>query len=106
MQESISVAEKTQPTFETPFTQTACDHAYDVLYIVIYLGLPEVAKSEVKGPEVVENLRRNIGLHFLLQDAGGRAICRQCSLDVSLLQNLSQLDPGLHVIWVLFCHLL
>lgn len=73
---------------------------------VVYLCLSKVAKSEVKCPEVVENLRRNIGLHFLLQDAGGRAICRQRSLDVCLLQNLSQLDPGLHIIWVLFCYLL
>lgn len=104
MQESISEADKTQPIFETLFMETAYNH--DVLYILVYLGLPEVAESEVKCPEVVKNLRRNIGLHFLLQDAGGRAICRQRSLDVSLLQNLSQFDPGLHVIWVLFGHLL
>lgn len=74
MQESISVADKTQPRFETLFMQTAYDQAGDV-YTVVYLGLPKVAKSEVKCPEVVENLRRNVGLHFLLQDAGGRAIC-------------------------------
>lgn len=86
--------------------QTVYHQANDVLYIAVYLGLPKVAKSEVKCPKVVENLRRNVSLHFLLQDAGGCAICRQCSLNVSLLQYLSQLNPGLHVIWVLFCHLL
>lgn len=78
----------------------------DGAHNVVYLCLSEVAEPEVKSPEVVENLRRNVSLHLLLQDAGGGAICRQCSLDVSLLQNLSQLDPGLHIIWVLFCYLL
>lgn len=73
---------------------------------LLYLCLSQVAESEVESPEVVENLRRNVGLHLLPQDAGGGAICRECSLDVSLFQNLSQLDPGLHIIRVLFCYLL
>lgn len=81
---------------------TTCEQTHKA----VYLCLSKVAKSEVKSPKVVENLGRNIGLNFLLQDAGGGAICRQRSLDVSLLQDLSQLDPGLHIIWVLFCYLL
>ncbi len=72
----------------------------------LYLGLSEVSQSEVKGPQIVENLRGNIGLHLLLQDAGGCAVCRQRTLDVSLLQDLSQLNPRLHVIWVLLCDFL
>lgn len=76
------------------------------MYIDSYLGLSKVAQSEVKSTQVVEDLRGNIGLHFLLQDAGGCAVRRQCSLYVGLLQDLSQLNPRLHIIWVLLCHLL
>lgn len=76
------------------------------MYIDSYLGLSKVAQSEVKSAQVVEDLRGNIGLHFLLQDTGGCAVRRQCSLYVGLLQDLSQLDPRLHIIWVLLCHLL
>lgn len=60
----------------------------------------------MQSPQVVEDLRGNVGLHLLLQYAGGCAVCGQCSLNVSLLQDLSQLDPSLHIIWVLLCHLL
>lgn len=72
----------------------------------LYLGLSKVAQPEVKSPQVVEDLRGDVGLHLLLQDAGGCAICGQRSLNIGLLQYLSQLDPRLHVIWVLLCHLL
>lgn len=77
-----------------------------MLYTNSYLGLSKVAQSEVKSPQVVEDLRGNVSLHLLLQDAGGCAVRRQCSLNVSLLQDLSQLDPRLHIIWVLLGHLL
>lgn len=77
-----------------------------VMYSISYLGLSKVAQSEVKSPQVVEDLRGNVGLHLLLQDARGCAVCRQCSLNVSLLQDLSKLDPRLHVIWVLLRYLL
>lgn len=71
-----------------------------------YLGLSQVPQPEVQGAQVVEDLGRDVGLHLLLQDARGRAVRRQRSLDVSLLQDLSQLDPGLHVVRVLLRHLL
>lgn len=77
-----------------------------MLYIDSYLCFSEVSQSEVKSPEVVEDLGRHVGLHLLLQDAGGRAVRRQRSLNVGLLQDLSQLDPRLHVVWVLLRHLL
>jgi len=71
-----------------------------------YLGLSQVAQSEVKSPEVVEDLGGDVRLHLLLQDAGGCAVRRQRSLNIGLLQNLSQLDPRLHIVWVLLCYLL
>lgn len=71
-----------------------------------YLSLSQVAQSEVKSSQVVEDLRGDISLHLLLQDAGGCAVGGQCSLDVSLLQDLSQLDPCLHIVWVLLGYLL
>lgn len=73
---------------------------------VVYLGLPQVAQSEVKSTQVVEDLRGHISLHLLPEDAGGGAVGGQRSLDVGLLQDLSQLDPRLHVVWVLLCDLL
>ena len=72
----------------------------------VYLGLSQVPQSEVQSPQVVEDLGRDVRLHLLLQDAGGGAVGRQRPLDVRLLQDLSQLDPGLHVVWVLLRHLL
>lgn len=83
-----------------------CSILQAVVCIDSYLGLSQVSQSEVKSPEVVEDLGWNVGLHLLLQDAGGCAVCRQRSLNISLLQNLSQLDPGLHVVWVLLGYLL
>lgn len=77
-----------------------------LLYVGGYLGLSQVSQSEVESPQVVEDLRGNVGLHFLLQDAGGCAVSGQRSLDVSLLQDLRQLNPRLHIIWVLLCYLL
>ena len=71
-----------------------------------YLGLSQVPQSEVQSAQVVEDLGRDVGLHLLLQDAGGGAVGRQGPLDVRLLQDLRQLDPRLHVVRVLLRHLL
>lgn len=74
-------------------------------YIINYLGFPQVAKSEVQSPQVVQDLGGNVGLHLLLQDARRCAVGGQRPLDVSLLQNLCQLNPRLHIIRVLLCYL-
>lgn len=79
---------------------------YNPQYVNSYLGFSKIAQSEVKSSQVVEDLRGHISLHLLLQNAGGCAVRRQRSLNVSLLQDLSQLNPSLHIIWVLLCHLL
>lgn len=71
-----------------------------------YLGFFQIAEPEVKSSQVVEDLRWDISLYLLLQDAGGCAISRQSPLDVRLLEDLSQFDPSLHIIWVLLCYLL
>ena len=72
----------------------------------LYLGLSQVPQSEVESPQVVEDLRGDVSLDLLLQNAGGRAVGREGALDVGLLQDLSQLDPGLNVIRVLLGYLL
>lgn len=106
MQESISVGREDR----THALNTAVCDKYTVFCTLrdhnTNLGFSKVAQSEVKSPQVVEDLRGNISLHLLLQDAGGCSVCRQRSLNVSLLQDLSQLDPRLHIIWVLLRHLL
>lgn len=114
MQGSISVAEKKGPMLEISLVfmqkySPSCTHhqlKYNAQYVNSYLGFSKVAQSEVKGSQVVEDLGGHISLHLLLQNAGGCAVRRQRSLNVSLLQDLSQLNPSLHIIWVLLCHLL
>lgn len=76
------------------------------LWYVVYLCLSQVAQSEVKSSQVVEDLRRNVSLHLLLQDACRCAVSGKRSLDVRLLQDLSQLDPCFHIIWILLCNFL
>lgn len=85
-------------------TQSPAEHTHVRAHT--HLGLSKVAQSEMKSPQVVEDLWGNISLDLLLQNAGGRAICRQSSLNICLLEDLSQLNPRLHVIWVLLCYLL
>lgn len=70
-----------------------------------YLGFSQVPQSKVQSAQVVENFGGNVGLHRLLQDASGCAVSRQSALDVSLLQDLGELNPRLHIIWVLLCYL-
>lgn len=53
-------------------------------YIVTaYLCFIQISQTEMKCSDVVQNLWRNISLHFLLQKTGRCTICLQGSLVIS-----------------------
>ena len=70
------------------------------------LSLVKFPETEVEAAHIVQNLRGHLRLHFVLQDPGGCLVAFQTLLEVGLLKDLSQLNPGLYVIWVLLCYLL
>uniref|UniRef100_A0A6B0UPR9 Uncharacterized protein n=1 Tax=Ixodes ricinus TaxID=34613 RepID=A0A6B0UPR9_IXORI len=73
--------------------------------LVIPARLLQVPHAEVQRSNVAEDLRRDVRLHLVLEEAGGRAVGRQRRLHIRLLQDLGQLDPGLHVLRKLLRHL-
>jgi len=59
----------------------------------------------VQSSNIVEDLRRNVSLNFVLQYPSGSSIGSKCSLEVRLFQYLCQFNPCLDIIRELLCHL-
>ena len=55
--------------------------------------------------DVVQDFRRDIGFNLLFQDFNSSRISVKRSMQVGLLQYLSQFNPGFNVIWKLLSNL-
>lgn len=67
-----------------------------MINVSLYFGLSKIPQTKVQSPQIVEDLRGNISLDLLLEDASGGAICRQSSLQktFSVNQIVCRLSPN------------